>query len=266
MTGWIYPTGCPTTRCCAPSPAPSSTTTRCSRRSAAPVDPWFFDDQQGFGVDDVELSRDLTTVVGIAGQNDEKLRVYRTTMSPFGAPDWDHQPFYTRQHAGRRACYELDGKFESTTLAPSGGAMAYGTAEGVYVAAIPDGLRARRPGTLLVRRARASPTGARPTSRRRARSRRLPRARPTPAPAQPAKLKLSVARTGKVVVHRARPRPRERHLQAARAHDRLGEQDGQGRRQGHAEGQAQEALARQGDRQGRRSSPPAALRSPQARP
>jgi hypothetical protein len=58
------------------------------------VDPWFFDDEQGFGVDDVELSRDLTTVVGIAGQSDEKLRVYRTTMHPFGAPDSDHTPFH----------------------------------------------------------------------------------------------------------------------------------------------------------------------------
>ena len=132
------------------------------------VDPWFFDDQQGLGVDDVELSRDLSTVVGIAGFNDEKLRVYRTLMSPFGAPDWNHQPFYTGNTPVAERCYELDGKFESTTLAPGGGAMAYGTAEGVYVAEHPRRLRARRPRHAAGRR-RALPglgPGRRPAGER----------------------------------------------------------------------------------------------------
>jgi hypothetical protein len=169
------------------------------------VDPWFFDDQQGFGVDDVELSRDLSTVVGIAGSSDEKLRVYRTTMHPFGAPNWNHQPFATGNVATATRCYELDGKFESTTLAPGGGAMAYGTAEGVFVATIPAGCAPGAPGTLLAAGARfpdwgpadlppatdALPAPAEPES-------------PAPAPATP-KLGLSVKRNGKVTLTTSGP-------------------------------------------------------------
>lgn len=114
------------------------------------VDPWFFDDQQGFGVDDVELSRDLSTVVGIAGQSSEKLRVYRTTMHPFGAPDWDHRPFVTGNVPTATRCSELDGKFESTSLAPSGSAYAYGTADGIHVAAIPAGCAQGDRGSLVI--------------------------------------------------------------------------------------------------------------------
>ena len=113
-------------------------------------DHWFYDPNQGLGVEDVELSRDLQTVVGIAGFYDEKLRVYRTTMSPFGAPDWDHTPFTNHQNVPvAQQCYELGGKFESTTLAPSGKAMAYGTAAGVFVAAIPDNCQPGGPGALI---------------------------------------------------------------------------------------------------------------------
>jgi hypothetical protein len=65
-------------------------------RADKQLDPWFYDDEQGYGVDDVELSRDLKTVVGIAGDSSERLRTYRTTTAPFGAPDWDHTPFTTR--------------------------------------------------------------------------------------------------------------------------------------------------------------------------
>ena len=164
------------------------------------VDPWFFDDQQGFGVDDVELSRDLSTVVGIAGQNDEKLRVYRTTMHPFGAPDWNHQPFYTGNVATATRCYELDGKFESTTLAPSGRALAYGTAEGVFVAAIPEGCAPGDRGTLLAAGARFPDWGPADLPPASAFEQPTPGPGPSPGPAKPAKLKLSVTRTGKVTI------------------------------------------------------------------
>src|SRR5262249_51250426 len=46
-------------------------------------------------------------------------------------------------------CYELPGKFENTTLAPSGKAMAYSDAAGVHVAAIPDGCAAGDAGALV---------------------------------------------------------------------------------------------------------------------
>ena len=61
-------------------------------------------------------------------------------------------------HAGNQPvaqqCYELTGKFESTTLAPSGKALAYGTAEGIYVAAIPDGCAPGDRGALVLPGAR----------------------------------------------------------------------------------------------------------------
>ena len=113
------------------------------------LDPWFYDADQGFGVDAVELSRDLQTVIGIAGQSDEKLRVYRTTMHPFGAPDWNHRPFAQGNQPVAQRCYELSGRFESTSLAPGGRAMAYGTAEGVWVAAIPEGCAPGAAGALV---------------------------------------------------------------------------------------------------------------------
>ena len=169
------------------------------------VDPWFFDDQQGFGVDDVELSRDLSTVVGIAGQDDEKLRVYRTSR-PFGAPDWNHQPFYAGNQRVAERCYELDGKFESTSLAPSGSAMAYGTAEGVFVASIPAGCAPGDRGTLLASGARFPDWG--PAD--------VPLASiPAPVPA-PAAAKLRLPRHPHRQGHadRERPRPRVGHLQA----------------------------------------------------
>ena len=198
MTGWIYPQWLSNDVLLRSFSGAVFTDDAVITPLGGAVDPWFFDDQQGFGVDDVELSRDLTTVVGIAGQNDEKLRVYRTTMSPFGAPDWNHQPFYTGNTPVATRCYELGGKFESTTLAPGGGAMAYGTAEGVFVASIPAGCAAGDRGTLLAAGARfpdwgpadVPPVSAFETVTRDPGS--------SPDPAQPAKLKLTVARTGKV--------------------------------------------------------------------
>ena len=70
-------------------------------------------------------------------------------MSPFGAPDWDHKPFAQGNQPVAQQCYELPGKFESTSLAPSGRAMAYGTAEGVWVAAIPEGCAPGDAGALV---------------------------------------------------------------------------------------------------------------------
>ncbi len=162
-------------------------------------DHWFYDPNQGLGVDDVELSRDLQTVVGIAGFYDEKLRVYRTTMSPFGAPDWDHTPFTNHENVPvARQCYELGGKFENTTLAPSGKAMAYSTAQGVFVAAIPDNCQPGGPGALTFPGAKHpdwGPADVPPASA-------FQGASPAPpTPGVPAKkLKLAITRTGKVTV------------------------------------------------------------------
>ena len=195
MTGWIYPQWLSNDMLLRSFSGAVFTDDAVITPLGGAVDPWFFDDQQGFGVDDVELSRDLTTVVGIAGQDDEKLRVYRTTMSPFGAPDWNHQPFYTGNTPVAERCYELGGKFESTTLAPGGGAMAYGTAEGVFVASIPAGCAAGDRGTLLAAGARFPdwgpadvPAGERVRDRDAAipgrhRTRRSPRSSSSPSPA-----------------------------------------------------------------------------------
>ena len=106
------------------------------------LDPWFFD-EWGYGVDDVELSRDLQTVVGIAGQSSEKLRVYRTLMHPFGAPNWDHTPFRDGNQPVAQPCYELGdpvgGKFEATSLSPDGRGLAYGVGDGIWVAPLDCG-------------------------------------------------------------------------------------------------------------------------------
>ena len=77
-------------------------------------------------------------------------------------------------------------------MAPSGKAFAYGTADGVYITAIPDNCAPGGPGALLARRARSRPTGARPTSRpRRPRS---PLSRPQPARPGASKPKLKLAK------------------------------------------------------------------------
>ncbi|MBE2317524.1 hypothetical protein DVA67_016190 [Solirubrobacter sp. CPCC 204708] len=151
LTGWIYPSWLTNDTLVRSFSGQIFNDDAVLTTLSGTVDPWFFDDQQGFGVDAVELSRDLSTVIGIAGGEDEKLRVYRTTMSPFGAPDWDHTPFTNKvnQRVAER-CYELGGgKFESTSLAPSGKAFAYGTAQGVFVTSIPDNCASGGPGTLL---------------------------------------------------------------------------------------------------------------------
>src|SRR3954447_13144498 len=165
-------------------------------------DHWFYDPDQGLGVEDVELSRDLQTVVGIAGFYSEKLRVYRTTMSPFGAPDWDHTPFTNKENVPvAQQCYELPGKFESTTLAPSSKAMAYSTAEGVFVAAIPDGCAPGDPGALVFPGAKHpdwGPADVPPASAFESTPALTPQAAKPGGAAR--KLALSVSRSGKVKV------------------------------------------------------------------
>ena len=201
MTGWIFPTWMSNELLLRSFSGAVFTDDAVFTPLGGAVDPWFFDDQQGFGVDDVELSRDLSTVVGIAGSDDEKLRVYRTVMHPFGAPDWNHQPFYVGNQRVAERCYELDGAFESTSLAPSGRALAYGTAEGVFVAGIPAGCAPGDRGTLLAAGARFPDWGPAdvPPASAFERSPEPGPGAPAPAPAKP-KLKLSVARGGKVTL------------------------------------------------------------------
>jgi hypothetical protein len=196
MTGWIYPHWLSNDTLLRSSSGAVFNDDAVITPLGGAVDPWFFDDQQGLGVDDVELSRDLSTVIGIAGFNDEKLRVYRTLMSPFGAPDWNHQPFYEGNTRVAERCYELEGKFESTTLAPGGGAMAYGTADGVYVASIPAGCAPGGPGTLLAAGARFpdwGPADVPPVS-----AFQTVTPDPGPEPVKPFKLTLAVTRAGRV--------------------------------------------------------------------
>jgi hypothetical protein len=163
-------------------------------------DHWFYDPNQGLGVDDVELSRDLQTVVGIAGFSSEKLRVYRTTMSPFGAPDWDHTPFTNHENVPvAEQCYELPGKFLNTTLAPNSKAMAYSTAEGIHVASIPDNCAPGGPGALVFPGAKHPDWGVADVPPASA----FEQAAPAPAGARPPAartLKLAVTRSGKVTV------------------------------------------------------------------
>jgi hypothetical protein len=167
-------------------------------------DHWFYDPNQGLGVEDVELSRDLQTVVGIAGFNSEKLRVYRTTMSPFGAPDWDHTPFTNHENVPvAQQCYELPGtKFDNTTLAPSGTAMAYSTAAGVSVASIPANCAPGDAGALVFPGAKHPDWGVADVPPASAFEPAKTSASPAPGASGPTakKLKLSVTRAGKVTV------------------------------------------------------------------
>ena len=196
MTGWIYPHWLSNDTLLRSSSGAVFNDDAVITPLGGAVDPWFFDDQQGLGVDDVELSRDLSTVVGIAGFNDEKLRVYRTLMSPVRRAGLEPPAVLQGNTPVAERCYELDGKFESTTLAPGGGAMAYGTADGVYVASIPAGCAPGAPGTLLAAGARFpdwGPADVPPVS-----AFETVTPDPGPDPVKPAKLTLSVTRAGKV--------------------------------------------------------------------
>jgi hypothetical protein len=151
MTGWIYPQWMDNATLLRSDPGAILADDAAFKPLGGPVDPWFWDSEQGLGVVAMELSRDLSTAIGIAGYSDEKLRVYRTTMHPFGAPNWDHAPFTNTVNVPTaEQCWELSGgKFESTSMAPSGKAFAYGTADGIFVTAIPDGCAPGGPGALV---------------------------------------------------------------------------------------------------------------------
>ena len=196
----------------------------------------------------MEMSRDLTNVIGIAGFSDEKLRVYRTTMSPFGAPDWDHTPFTNKVNVPTaQQCWELTGaKYLSTSMAPSGKAFAYGTADGVYTTAIPDNCAPGGPGTLVLPGAKSPDWG--PAD--------VPTATPTQPtqPTQPtrpgaSKPKLKLAkRKGGFTRHAHHGRGRQGHADRHARRKRVakktvtvgksgqGDRDLQGPRQAHGEG------------------------------
>jgi hypothetical protein len=105
------------------------------------LDHWMYDDI-GNGVTDVELSRDLKTAVGLAGDADQALRVYHPNVNPFGAPDWNHSPFAQNNVAVVDKCYQflepVGGRFEGPSLSPDGRSLAYGVGDGIWVAALPD--------------------------------------------------------------------------------------------------------------------------------
>lgn len=137
LTGWIYPVWLDNTTLIRSDPGTLNDDAVFTNLGGHPADRWFYDSHMGLGVVAIDLSHDRSTVVGIAGFNDEKLRVYRTVLDPFTVPDWDHTPFTnTVQRQSADQCFELTGKFKSTSLAPSGSALAYGTPDGVYVTPI----------------------------------------------------------------------------------------------------------------------------------
>jgi hypothetical protein len=151
LSGWIWPSWLDNDTLLRSDPAGILNDDAVLTKLGGPVDPWFYDAQQGLGVIAMDLGRDLQYAVGIAGFSDEKLRVYKTTMHPYGAPDWDHTPFTNKENVPTaQQCWELTGgKFLSTTMAPSGRAFAYGTADGIYVTSIPENCAAGGPGTLI---------------------------------------------------------------------------------------------------------------------
>jgi hypothetical protein len=106
------------------------------------LDRWFFDDQQGLGLVDAELTRDRTAVAAIAGASDERLRVYRPLIEPLGAPDQDLMPFAKPGEPLVEACFELGdpvgGRFESLSFSPDGRKLAYGVGNGIWVIDVPD--------------------------------------------------------------------------------------------------------------------------------
>lgn len=106
------------------------------------LDRWFFDEWQGLGLVDAELTRDHRASAAIAGQADEKLRVYRPLVEPFGAPDPNLQPFAPKGQPIVEPCFELGdpvgGRFESLSFAPDGRHLAYGVGDGIWVVSVPD--------------------------------------------------------------------------------------------------------------------------------
>lgn len=106
------------------------------------LDRWFFDAWQGLGLVDAELARDRAKVAAIAGEADEKLRVYRPLVEPLGAPDPNLMPFAPASEPIVEPCFELGdpvgGRFESLSFSPDGRHLAYGVGDGIWVVAVPD--------------------------------------------------------------------------------------------------------------------------------
>ncbi|HEU4658117.1 MAG TPA: hypothetical protein VFR97_11345 [Capillimicrobium sp.] len=105
------------------------------------LDRWFWDEWQGLGLIDAELTHDHRAAAAIAGASDEKLRVYRPLVEPFGAPDPNLAPF-AKNEPIVEPCFELGdpvgGKFESLSFSPDGKRLAYGVGDGIWVVSIPD--------------------------------------------------------------------------------------------------------------------------------
>ncbi|MDW5598609.1 hypothetical protein VSS74_29885 [Conexibacter stalactiti] len=145
QTGWIYPHWIGNDRLLRSFPSTilnedAVLTTVAPGAGDDALHRWFYD-ETGMGVDDVEVSRDLRTVVGIAGGSDELLRVYRPLMDPFSAPQQSMSPF-ARRVPIVEGCIQygqpIGGRFETVTLAPNGRGVAYGVGDGIWVNPLPD--------------------------------------------------------------------------------------------------------------------------------
>lgn len=145
QTGWIYPHWIGNDRLLRSFPSTilnedAVLTTVAPGAGDSALHRWFYD-ETGMGVDDVEVSRDLGTVVGIAGASDELLRFYRPLMDPFSAPQQSMSPF-ARRVPIVEGCFQFEqpvgGRFESVTLAPDGRGVAYAVGDGIWVNPLPD--------------------------------------------------------------------------------------------------------------------------------
>jgi hypothetical protein len=117
---------------------------------------WFWDSEGGIGVNEVELSRDEKTAVGVAGFYDQLLRIYRPLYDPFDAPAQDLTPWGHNTPVVEH-CAELTnpagGRFTSPTLSPDARGLAFETGDGVHVMAVPDlsgGCQPAGPDRLLI--------------------------------------------------------------------------------------------------------------------
>jgi hypothetical protein len=145
QTGWIYPQWIGNDRLLRSFPSTilnedAVLTTVAPGAGDNGLHRWFYD-ETGMGVDDVEVSRDLKTVVGIAGGSSELLRVYRPLMDPFSAPQQSMSPF-ARRVPIVEPCFQYGtptgGRFDSLSLAPDGRSLAIADGDGISVFPLPD--------------------------------------------------------------------------------------------------------------------------------
>ncbi len=106
------------------------------------MDFWFYDPEGGTNVSNVELSRDKRVAVGVVGSSDDRLRVYRPNVEPFGAPNWNHSAFAQGNKPVVDDCFDfgdpVGGRFGGVSIAPDGGHLAYAVGDGIWIANIPD--------------------------------------------------------------------------------------------------------------------------------